>query len=58
MKNVTILQSVQEMQKNPLEKADFCGMMGDLVKSRQITLHSQFVTLNSYKQAFFLPRLY
>ena len=28
MKNVTILQSVQEMQKNPLEKADFCGMMG------------------------------
>lgn len=29
MKNVTILQSVQEMQKNPLEKADFCGVMRD-----------------------------
>ncbi len=27
MKNVTILRSVQEMQKNPLEKADFCGVV-------------------------------
>jgi hypothetical protein len=27
MKNVIILRSVQEMQKNPLEKADFYGMM-------------------------------